>query len=208
MSVSLVPSIGSSGTWVLETPFDSAISASLTYECVAIRRLTELRLLGIDPYEVYYKPKNISEEKYNQDLARNDVCMVSLKSASGQLTLVPTTYIKSFPNATGLKYTPVCLVVDVGSIPSSLNLNALKTDMADLVKGYIGIENVTIKSVAVGEDAMVTQADHNSMEAARLGRITVTKTLHTQVQELNSTIQSLVARNQELEAFILANHTP
>lgn len=205
MSVSLVPPIGAAGTFVLKAPFQSDVIAEQIYTCVAIRRLGEFRLLGIDPYTQYYLPKEIAAAQYELDLAQGDVCIVSLQSPSGKLTFVPSTYIESYPNPNGHRYTPVILAVDIGSVPDVLNLSALRTAIADAVKGYVGINSVSITSIAVGESKMVSQQDHNAIEAARLGRITVTKTMYAQIQELQAANAALVARNQELENYILAN---
>jgi hypothetical protein len=203
MAVSLIPPIGSSGTWGLRAPYNSLINVELTYSCVAVRRLSEFRLLGIDPFTMYYEPYSVSNGTYASDLAQGDVCIVSLQSASGALVFVPSTYINSYPNPNGFKYTPVILAVDIGSIPDRLNLNAMKTDMVDLIKSYLGIENVVVTTVAVGEDKMLNQNDHNSIEAARLGRITASKTLHGRNTELLNQVQALSTRNAELENQIL-----
>lgn len=204
MPVSLVPPIGSAGTWGLRAPFADDIVAGQIYSCVAVRRLSEFRLLGIDPFTQYYKPQNIQDAVYATDLAQGDVCIVSLQSTSGKLVFVPSTYINSYPNPNGYKYTPVSLVVDIGSIHNDLNLSAMKTDMIDLIKGYLGILSVSIISVKVGEERMITQSDHNSLEAARLGRVTATQTLHNRVQQQLAQITALTARNQELENYVLS----
>lgn len=207
MSISLVPPIGAAGTYVLKAPFQSDIVADQIYTCVAIRRLGEFRLLGIDPFTQYYEPKEITASQYELDVTQGDVCIVSLQSPSGQLAFVPSTYIESYPNPNGHRYTPVILAVDIGSIPDVLQLSAMRTAVADIVKTYLGINSVSITSIAVGESKMVSQQDHNALEAARLGRVTVTKTMYTQIQELQALNASLTARNQELENYVLT-HTP
>lgn len=205
MTTSLVPPIGAAGTWVLKAPYATEIVSGLTYTCVAVRRLGEFRLLGIDPYTQYYEPKEVPAATYASDLNQGDVCIVSLQTAAGKLIFVPSTYIESYPNPNGYRYTPVILAVDIGSIPDALNLSAVKTDIMEIVKTYLGIDNVSVTSIAVGESKAVNQNDHNSLEAARQGRITASKTLFTQVQELNAKNAALAARNTQLENYILAN---
>ncbi len=208
MAVSLIPPIGTVGTWILKVPYNADINPEILYTCVAVRRLSEFRLLGIDPYNQYYLGKGISETDYAADSDQGDVCIVSLQSPIGDLVFVPSTYILSYPNPNGHRYTPMVLVVDVGSIPDKLNLNAVKSDISDIVKTYLGLVSADVLSVAVGESIMVTPQDHANIEAARIGRITVTKTLSTRLTEAQIAIAGLTSRNQELENYILANQTP
>lgn len=204
ITTSLVPTINSSGIFTLTPPYNTLLTASASYTCLAIRALEDIIASGSDPYSQYYQPQSIGQDQYTADLS-NGVCIVTLQSSSGSVVYVPSSYIASFPSSGGVAYTNLLLGVDLGAMPNYVDLTFLKQQIANLVKTTVGLTAVAITTVVVSPTTNISAADHALAEAARLANITNTKTPESQVIALTAQLQSLQLAYANLEAFLQAN---
>lgn len=167
--MALLPPIGTSGIYLLNSPFASQLQPNIAYRCEAVRKLSDLIEAGVDPFEEIYQPNGISQQSYEQDVA-NQACIVSLQSSTGHWVYVPSTYIKSFPNVNGVPYRVMVLGVELGPIPEYMDLGAVKSAVAQTVRDVLGV-TPTIKEVAISPVQNFSQNDHDVIESNRAAQI-------------------------------------
>lgn len=198
--MSLTPPIGASGIYTLASPYSTLYKTGVTYTCKAVRRLSEVIKNGTEPYSAYYATVSLDETTYNTDVA-NDECIVTLVSTGGDWLYVPTSYISSYPNANGIAYHSIVLAAHIGAIPTYMDLTSLKTKFSNLIRDNIGI-TPDIQEVVVSKEKMLSIADHNTVEAARVANITDTTTDSAKVITLTAENTSLRQKLTELETYI------
>ena len=147
--MSLTPPIGASGIFKLSPPFQSALQANVSYSCQAVRRMSDILKLGIDPFAVYYAPQNLARAVYEADLAK-DEAIVSLRSNGGHWVYVPTSYITSYPNMGGIPYRSLVLAINIGPVPDYLDLSPVKAKIRSVVQEMVGVSS-EVQSVAISE---------------------------------------------------------
>lgn len=99
----ILPPIYSSGIFKLKGKLVNYLSDTVWYTCIAIRKIEEIETLGEDCFDVYYKPIGLDEEDYRKDASFN-ACIITLKSSNGELKHFPSTYLRAFPNGSGILY--------------------------------------------------------------------------------------------------------
>lgn len=201
-----IPDIGSSGLFSLGAPFDNALTANVSYNCTAIRSLKEVTAAGEDTFNTYYLPKEISEATYNEHLAAG-VYLVTLQSGTGAIVYVPSAYILSAPNVSGVKYGSMMLGVSLGALADSVSLEALKTSIANLVSDMIGV-TPTLKEMVVSQVSLISQTDHEAIEIARQARITLVKTDYARLREVTIQRDTALQTIAQLNAYIKQHITP
>lgn len=160
----LTPLMTSKGLFRVQSPF--RLYEKKVYEVVAIREFDDLWAESIDPYEYYYKPLNISEEDYKQDVAAG-AAIVSLKGEEG-IQYIPDTYILSYPESGLADYNHVVLSVSLGVVPKRLNLQAVKDEISQMVSQLIGVKGVVkIHTAPVNE--VLTIKEGQALEKVRKG---------------------------------------
>lgn len=204
--MSLTPPIGSSGIFQLGSPYAALLQSQVTYTCDAVRKMSDIIKLGIDPHTQYYLPHSLDRTVYETDL-QNGESIVSLRSNGGHWVYVPTSYVLSYPNANGIPYTALVLGINIGAVPNYLDLSAVKARIVDLVRETIGVSS-TVTQVAISPTKSLPQTDHNAVEAARVANITATKTDRALMLEMKTQRDALLQRNQELEAYIASLSPP
>lgn len=196
----LLPSVGAKGTYRLAHPFDILIK-DVTYTCIAVRRLSDFVMKGADPKVLYYDKNGLDDAIWVRDSKDTEVCIITLKSDSGQSIDVPSTYLLSYPNLNGVPYTARVLGISLGAIPDDMDLSHLYTQMSNLVRDVIGIDS-TVKSVAISDTTLITKEDHDTYEVARLELIQSSQTERSRVIELEALVNKLKQNNQALEEYI------
>lgn len=198
--MALIPPIGTSGVYQLASPFSNQLQSNTTYRCDAVRRISDLIELGIEPFEEYYLPNGLTQALYDQDLI-NRVSIVSLVSDAGHWVYVPTTYILAYPDINGVPYHVLLLGVELGAIPSYKDLTGLKQAIADLVRDTIGI-HPTIREAVVSAEQRVSQQDHEVLEAARQNSVINTQTDRSRLLASQAELASLRGQYNQLEEFV------
>ena len=203
MSVQLLPEIGATGVYQLNIPFATALVPGVRYTCRAIRKLNDFTVLGVDPFETYYAPAGLSKAKYETDFA-DGVCIVSLQSGVGKWVYVPSSYIKSFPNSNGIKYSVVVMGVSLGAIPDSMDTSSLQALVSDVVYGALGVQP-TFKNVVVSAPMVIPSEDHLALEAMRVSNLTIRETLGAKITRLQAEKAALQFKLSELEQWVINN---
>ena len=177
----ITPTIGSKGRYTLSLPWTA--NAAKLYECEAIRSFDDIYELGVDVYQEYYVPMGLVDNTVvggNLFLFKEQrdakVCIITLRSTDdGEYIYVPDSYISNSPVSSVKPYSHIVLSVDCGALPDSLDLSALKSDLSDLAKGYLGITtpgNLVLENRAAATN-QPTAIEGDALEAPTLGgRIT------------------------------------
>lgn len=199
----ILPPIGSSGTFVLSTPFDTKVSAQTQLTCKAIRKISDYLSSSEDPKTLCYLNNDLTEQDYNED-AVIDIDIVSLQSGEGQWLYVPAKYIVSFPLANGIPYRSIALAINLPQLPVLQDISAMLIDLSNVVRDHIGVIPI-IDTVETSRVIQVDSAKHDISQAARK-LIQNNKSDRIKIIEANILIDKLQTKVQELELFVKNNH--
>lgn len=201
-----IPDIGASGTFVLKAPFNSIVSSTTVLTVQSIRSVSDLIANDQDVFTSFYEPRGLSKEIYQEDVLAG-VQIVGLQAGTGTWFYVPSTYFLSFPNIDGVMYTVVGMVVDLGAVPNTLELDTLKANTRDLVLKNLGVES-DIEFVSLSQSALVSFDNHEKIEAARTAKVEVKVPLSVVVSQQQVIINELREKLAALEAFIRSVSPP
>jgi hypothetical protein len=205
-NLNLIPAISTRGLYTLEAPFNAQVLAGVPYTCVAVRKLEDIIAAGGDPKALYYDANNVAGSVYETDVA-NGVCIVSLQAVEGSWIYVPSSFISVMPDQGGIPYRTIVLGVSLGAIPDALDLGYIKTQIGALVKDNLGVES-EIQEVAISPPGNLSQAEHDTLEAARQVNITNRTTERAKLLAVTAERDAALAKVAELEAYIIANPPP
>ena len=185
MATKNTPVIGMTGKYNLRSPWRA--NELTTYECIAVRSFADCEARNELVYSQYYEPLGLVEGvdlggtqfSFNDEIAAN-ANIITLRGADNTIIYVPDTFIETFPQEGTVAYSVVVLSALIGMMPTSVSLDSIVSDVSQLISSRIGTTTtVTINSTTSA--AQPTQAEHEAMEAARLGAITNYSNLQTQL---------------------------
>jgi phage baseplate assembly protein gpV len=201
----LLPNIGTSGQFVLKDPFAAKLlkgtnGSPVNYTLVAIRTFAEIVAAGGDVYNDYYLPLSIDKSVYLTD-QQGGAVILTIQATDNSVLNVPNSYLASYPDGGSIPYTVMALGVKLGAIPDALDLSDIAASIKNLIKDQLGIDS-TVTAVAVSTMSLVSQADHNRLEAARKANISDTVTDSGKVKTLQAQLDAANALNQQLQSYI------
>lgn len=199
----ILPPIGSSGVFVLSSPFDTKVPSLTNLTCKAIRRISDYLASSEDPKTLCYTSNGLTEENYNDD-AVLDVDIVSLQSGEGQWLYIPASYIVSYPITNGIPYRSIALAINLPQLPVTQDISPMETDISNIVRDHIGVVPV-IEIIETSRVINVTSEKHEASKTARQ-LIMNNKSDRVRLSEANILIGKLQTKVQELELFIKNNH--
>ena len=175
----IIPSIGSKGVFTFESPFDKAKEIGATEELTvsAIRSLTEVFSNNEKPYETIYKPFDLTQAEYEEDI-KNEVPVIVFIRNNGDYFYVPANRIKTLPFITGYKYRGMLLVANLGSLPLDYDFDKFLKNMTTHIYDNIGIktEAKVIPKTAI---SYVNEIEHLKLKALMENRTSVDKSFQT-----------------------------
>lgn len=185
--MALTPPIRTIGRYVLKTPW--VASSAKVYECEAIRSFDDLSQLGVDIYEEFYASQGlINGEEYGgvvfsfESERQKDPNIITLRAQDGEYIYVPDTYILSYPNMSGVKYSNMVISANLGPLPDFLDLSALKTELGDFIAQFIGV-TPTLNEHRADSTNQPTPVQHDILESARLAAISIYTTHYVELQQ-------------------------
>lgn len=195
-----LPDIGATGNYYLKAPYDTLVKAGVSYTCKAIRKLSSFIAEGQDPFSFYYESVGLDETTFQADVDAG-VSIVSLQTDGGEWLHIPSNYITRFPNMNGIVYRAMMLGVSLGAIPDTMNLEALKTSVNNLVYDTLGITPV-IKEVVISVPSIVSKTDHDLIEQARIAKTKIKMSDTGLLAKANQDLATARAKIVELENYI------
>ena len=163
----ITPYVGIKGTFVLSSPWIG--NPGELYEITAIRTLSELARLGVDPKTSVYGAVGLvngngtfvweNEEKANPFI-------LTLTGTNGNVITVPDTYIAGYPDTSNVLYRQGLVAIDLGLFPDSEDLTIIANDLAELASSRIGLAT-TAKIHYIPLLKQPTVAEHIAYEKVR-----------------------------------------
>lgn len=205
-----IPSIDSVGRFVLTSPF--VAKPSVIYSVIALRELRDLTIKGVNVYEEFYVSAGLVNDvlingstfDYAAEVAKNPV-IVTLQGTDGNIMYVPSTYIESFPNMGDITYSRLVLSADLGALPDTVNLDAILNDINELIQSRFGI-NAVVKVNRAASERQPTPAEHDILEASRVGSINQVSNNYMDVIRLRDQNRLLGLVVQKLTNVLVENN--
>ena len=198
-----LPALNSSGTYKFKKPFSDFINSQTVYQCKSIRKISELISSGVDVFNTYYSPYNIQTVMYEED-KNNDISIIGLYNDTAKWLYVPTTFINSYPDNSGVPYRRIAYAIDIGPIEESFDLSVLNESLSNLVKTNLGIVP-DIRIVSLSKPSMVKYDDHIAIKNMRLGKVEVESTLYVELATYKQQLETARAKIKMLEKYISDN---
>ncbi len=199
----VIPAIGSVGSYVLASPYNTLIDPNINYTCMAIRTIGELLADNKDPYAMAYQPANISQSIYQENIQQN-LPIISLVSDGGSWVYVPATYILEIPLVNGINYKSMGINLLLGLISDDYDLTNLINQLEQTVISITGI-TPTINPVQLSNSLQVTQSQASQIESARQALITNNSSVYGLYMQALNNLQVATTQIQALENYIMQN---
>lgn len=202
----LYPEVGMKGSLSALAPYDTVIRPRVRYECMAIESLAGILGAGQNAYELYYKPRNIDQTRFDQDVAAN-VKLITLQSYQGEYIKVPSSFLSGLPDPSGVAYRMFGLSVALHALPVGIDLSSLKQDIADLVKDHIGV-TCDVQELVYGPVALLTDAQDTRVRAVRTAMITGAPSNKAALVALTQVNDELIQKLAILQNYIETHYVP
>ncbi len=196
-----VAAIGSKGLFQALGAFSNDLKPGVQYTCVQVSTLAGMLALGDDPWDEVYKNKGISRTEYDTHLWQGE-SIIALQAADGALVKIPMPYIAGTPDAAGVTYRHIHMVLDLGVLPATMSLAALKETIVDVTLSMTGLKSVAAL-VNVGPEYMVTAEKSAVIEALRAQDIQDGNALSTRLAAAHNVIDAQSQAIAELEQHII-----
>jgi len=195
-----VPSLGATGLWTLNAPYNSLVLATTQYSCIAVTTVAGAVASGQDPLNTIYLANGDVKATFEQDLANGDY-LVTITSGPGDLVTFPRSAMVGQPIADGVLYRNVFLGVSLSVIPDDLDLSSLQQQVSDLVLHNLGVKS-SVYLAAVGGTTILSPTQAAALEAARQARIQSPESVTYQNLQLQTQLAAAQARINALSAYI------
>lgn len=197
----LLPAIGASGNWKLKAPYDAQYIAGLAYSCRAINKLSAVVTLGLDAKAEYYDKNGLSQEIYDDHVAK-DISILTLVSSAGNYIFVPAPYVDGWPTNDAVPYVVMGMLINLGALPNTIDPTFLKTKVENVILANLG-HQPEIEFVTLSEVTNKSWDDHTSLENARQSALEDSSTDY--VRRVNAEEELLQARAQiqALQQYII-----
>lgn len=202
----IIPTIGASGYFDVQPPFDLLMAKGQIYTCQGIRKISDYLANSEDPKKVIYDKYGITTAHWIDDAAAN-MSIVSLQSDKGHWLYIPAKFINTYPLTNGIAYRSVMIGAALPPIPVTQDLTDLETSISNLIIDALGITPV-VKLVETSAAVAVTDTKHIETQTARNAIATGRNTDYSRYANLLIQHQIALDKIQELESYILLNHVP
>lgn len=188
----VTPPVGAYGRYTLKEPWKT--NTTISYRCISIRMVEEIVKSGLNVYETFYAPMNLSQDVANADIALG-VAFIGLLGTDGSRIYVPDTYIESYPDQTAVVHEYTVLAVDLGPQPSDINLTNAIEEIKNVIEKYTGIDSELVEIYAgnAPSNTSLTAKEHIDLLDARRLAIANNVTSELQIADLT---QQLIGQQQ------------
>lgn len=203
MTNTILPQVNSSGKFTLQQPFNELLIPDIDYTCIAIRKLEELNLKGIDVYEKFYKPYGLDQKKFDDDYESN-ASIITLKSSSGDLKSFPSSYLISFPSSGGYLYSNLAIAIELGAVPVDMDITFILNHIEEFIRDTMGVVKKA-NIIQISQVISVSEENHKRYEEARKALINNSPTDRAKVislKEENNNLKNIIS---EYEKAIILN---
>ena len=198
--------VGQTGNFQLLNPFDTTLKTELQYTCIAIRKIKDYILDGIDVYTEIYKKVEISSLIYDDDV-KNNTSIIHLQNDLGEIVRVPERYFKDVPIADGVLYNVKVLGFSLGPLPKDLDLSYASQKCKELLLDILGV-NSTPKVIIVSTDKVISYEEDVIAVAAREAQRGTSNTERSKIIDLQNRLATATSKIMALEDYIKEKHIP
>lgn len=198
LRVPLTPPINTEGVFTCFAPFE--LDPNLVFKCEAIRSFPELERRGFNVYEDFYASRDLDESIWEED-ALVGASILTLKAVDGTVVFVPNTYLESYPGMAGIKYNHNVMVIDVGLVPTTIDVLRVASELEDLTKKTLGVD-AKVRVDKITYEGNIDHHKHVQMETARRVALNNYKPVAERLAELLAENEELRRRNDELVGLI------
>ena len=198
--------VGQTGNFQLLNPFDTTLKTELQYTCIAIRKIKDYILDGVDVYTEIYKKVEISNLVYDEDV-KNNTSIIHLQNDLGEIVRVPERYFKDVPIADGVLYNVKVLGFSLGPLPKDLDLSYASQKCKELLLDILGV-NSTPKVIIVSTDKVVSYEEDVIAVAAREALRGTSNTERSKIIDLQNRLATATSKIMALEDYIKEKHIP
>lgn len=199
----LYPEVGLSGAIRVATPFETVVIPQVLYECIAVQSLQGLLADGEDPFNDYYEPMGVDEQRFQDDVAIG-AKIVTLRSTDGEIVRLPNSFILNLPDANGVRYTMTMLGVNLTALPEDYDLETLKADISDLVMSRIGLP-CEVREMVYSSVSLLTPFQHESVKSFRQDKVKNGDSNLKRYLDLKTSFEALQEKTKRLETYIESN---
>jgi hypothetical protein len=197
----ITPPLLTKGRYTLVEPFTAL--PTVLYTCSAIRTFDECLVGGVDVLNGIYILAGLTKTEYDRDYKAGKK-IVTLMSDTEAPIYVPDSYIESFPNFDAVNYNHIVCSLDFGALPDFMSLANLQLELAGLASDVVGKEPV-VKIHRAASSGIITPAEHEVAEVARLAAITRRTTYRAENIQLRAQVTTLTEQNEVLVNLLKAN---
>lgn len=198
-----MPVVGATGLFVLKPPFNSKMPAEVVFTCESVRSIKDYVAQNQDILAEVYVANTLGEAEYELAI-QNDVPIVALRADQGQWIYIPADYIERYPTVDGVMYRQMMFGVSTPPIDSSVDIEDLRTKIAQLVSDYIG-RQVEVNTMELTVPFMLTMQAHLAEKAIRDAAIARQPPALAVIRNQQVIITAQAQQIQALEAWIQAN---
>jgi len=182
----LIPPINTSGTFKFATPFDTVIKSNQELTVKSVRTISELNDSNSEPFKMIYQVAGLTESDYKSDLD-NNVPIITFTDSACNYLYIPASKILSLPKLDGVKYQEKALVISLGNIPLNMNLDLVKSNIADIIYDTTGVRS-TIEAIPTSAINLVSNSDNDTYMAKLDNAKQIVKSFRTKYLEATTVI--------------------
>lgn len=191
-------SVGLRGSFTLLPPFN--VDSNVEYTISGVYSFTEVRLRGMEPFQLVYAAKGLTQDDRARDEAAGCV-VVRLSSLAGDEVYVTNHYIHSIPIQDGVGYQHVVLGVSLGALPETIDVSHMQEAVVTVLSDYLGYEPEAFIGVQP-TTGVISSTQHRQLETARAASIANRKSLRGQYVEQVELNAGLQQRIRDLELMV------
>lgn len=197
------PVLKTKGLWSLKAPYDAILLKDVEYTCTRIATISDLVAEGIDVFEEFYAPVQLTQTDLDND-TKADADIITLQSAIGDKVTFPSTYLANMPDINGVPHMGFMLAVDLALLPSNFDFSYVSQRLKEVTLATIGFDP-TITPVATTVDKLFSQEQSALMASTRQANIVGVDTDYTNLLKARAEIATLRDQIRILNDYIAAN---
>lgn len=199
-SIQFLPSLGMTGLYKLKVPYNALILATTQYTCTGVKSLAGAIAANEDPFTTIYSANGATQADFDADLA-SGAYIITITSGAGDIVEFPSTALVSVPDTDGVIYRNIVMSISLSALSDETDTTVLEQQVSDLVLNSIGVKS-SIYLTQVGAVTVLSRAQSDAIESARLANIATPASALYQNDILTAENAALIQKVHELETFI------
>ena len=190
------PPVNLSGVFKLKTPLENLLNPNVIYKVTKVTSINSLLNDDIDVEKFIFKDHGLTTDDYINALEKQ-VPIVTLETEGGSIIDVPANYISYMPQISGKIFINKAFIINVGYVPSELDISFLSNELKDLTTTMLGVDNdVSIEEIS--GKYIVSNKEYTNYEKDRVAKITNKNTCRGNLEKVTTMLNAYKAKLQVL----------